>query len=349
MKKLVWVGTLCIVAGAAAGWAPHGAASRDPRLTMSAHLRDANSSPDEAAATTVTLDPDAVKDMGLRVTVLRAVWHAPQLRTNAVVLSPQSLATLSANYSTDTKDLAVYRANLAVAENEYQRQKVLYRENQNTSLKAFQAAEGTLQSTQAQVVAAQHQLQLDAFAAQQQWGPVVGKWLVDPSPALQKILGQQEWFVEVTLGASDPPSAPRKVQFSAPSGTAVFGHLISSLPQTNPVIQGLNFLYQIPASPGFAPGLNLVAEMPAGSARRGVLIPTSAVVWSQGEAWAYKEIASGRFERLTVSTREPVTNGWFVTTGFASGDRVVTSAAEEVFSVEAQSAGGNQGKEGDDD
>jgi hypothetical protein len=297
----------------------------------------------------VTLDPDAVKDMGLAVTTLKAVRHAPQLETTAVVLSPQGLAALSATYVADTGKLAMARANLAVARNEYQRLNVLYHEDQTTSLKALQAARGTLESSRAQTNAAQLQLRLDALAVDQQWGPVLGKWLVARSPEFQRILAQREWLVELTLGASAAHLLPQTAHLTTPSGSQVSAHLISSFPQTNPVIQGLNFLYVIPAEPGFAPGLNLAAEIPAGAPQSGVVIPSTAIVWSTGEAWAYKETAPGHFERLLVSTQAPVTGGWFVSAGFAPGDRIVTRAAEELFSAETQPTSGGGGDEGDDD
>jgi hypothetical protein len=79
-----------------------------------------------------------------------------------------------------------------------------------------------------------------------------------------------------------------------------------------------------------------------------VVVPEAAVIWTAGQAWAYRETASGEFERVRVSTAEPVGTGWFVTTGFAAGDRVVTRAAEELFSAETQPASGG-GDAGDDD
>jgi hypothetical protein len=350
MRKLVWVGVVGILAGSAAGWALYRPSDRDPRPAARAKASDVDSSPAQPAPRTVTLDPDAVKDMGLAVTVLKPVRHAPQLHTTAVVLSPQGLATLSATYVAETETLAVARANLAMARNEYHRQKILYGEDQTTSLKALQAARSAQASSQAQTSAAQTQLHLDALAVEQQWGPVLAKWLIARSPTFERILDEREWLVEVTLGASAGHMPPETIRLLVPSGSAVSARLISSLPQTNPVIQGLNFLYVIPGRTGFAPGLNLAAEIPAGPARRGVVVPTAAVVWSSGQAWAYKETAPGRFERLLVSTGAPVAGGWFVTAGFASGDQVVTSAAEELFSAETQpTTSGGGGDDGDDD
>ncbi|HVC00377.1 MAG TPA: hypothetical protein VNJ12_13750 [Candidatus Dormibacteraeota bacterium] len=349
MKKLISVGVLGILAVSATGWALHRPANGNRRFAARTQAQKADPLPEQPASRTVALDADAVKDMGLRITVLKPVRHVPELRTVAVVLSPQALTTWAATYVTDTKNLAMARAGLAVARHEYQRQNVLYHENQNTSLMALQAARGTLTSSQAQTVALQRQLQLDTLGIEQQWGPVLRKWLVARSPTFEKILGQQEWLVQVTLVAGDPRSAPPIARLVTPSGSAVPARLVSSFPQINPVIQGLNFLYVIPARPGFAPGLNLVAEIPAGPARSGVVIPAAAVVWSQGQAWAYQETAPNRFRRLVVPTDKPVADGWFVTAGFLSGDRIVTHAVEELFSAETLAVPGNQGGEGDDD
>jgi multidrug efflux system membrane fusion protein len=348
MRKLVWVGIVGILAGSVAGWALHRPAT-DPSPEPRAQTQDADSSPAQPALRTVTLNPDAVKDMGLAVTTLKAVRHAPQLQTTAVVLSPQGLATLSAAYFADAGKLSMARANLAVASSEYRRLNVLYHEDQTTSLKALQAARGTLESSRAQTNAALLQLHLDELVVEQQWGPVLAKSLLARSPVFKRILADREWLVEITLDASATHHLPEAVTLTAPSGSELSARLISSFPQTNPVIQGLNFLYVIPARPGFAPGLNLSAEIPAGPARSGVVIPAAAVVWSTGEAWAYKETAPGHFERLLVSTEDPIAGGWFVTEGFAPGDQVVTRAAEELFSAETQPSSGGGGDEGDDD
>jgi hypothetical protein len=350
MRKFVWVGIVGILAVSAAGWAFHRTSGRDPRPATQTQPPEADSAPLQPSLRTVTLDPDAAKDFGLAVTVLKPARHAPQLHTTAVVLSPQSLSTLSAAYVAETGTLAVARANLVVARDEYQRQKTLYGEDQTTSLKALQAARSAQASSRAQTTAAQRQLHLDALAVDQQWGPVLGKWLIARSPAFERILAEREWLVEVTLGASTGLMPPETIRLAAPYGPSVSARLISSFPQTNPVIQGLNFLYLIPARPGFAPGLNLAAEIPNGPPQRGVVVPAAAVVWSNGQAWAYKEIAPGRFERLLVSTGAPVAGGWFVTAGFAPGDRVVTSAAEELFSAETQPpTSGGGADDGDDD
>lgn len=350
MKKLVGTILLGSLVGLGVSWALRTQSPNpDPPAapgTVQAAAGKADQIP--SAAGTISLDRRAVDRMGLRVEALKPVWHAPQQQAMALVLSPGGLAQLASTYATDEKDLATAQASLLVAQNEFRRQSALYRADQTTSLKAFQAAQGALDSSRAQASAARRQLQLDALVVRQQWGPTVGRWLTSRSPALDRILSQKAWLVDVTLASADPRWGPRTVRLSAPSGAGITGRLVSPFPRTNPIVQGLNFLYLIPARPGFAPGLILAAELPAGPARRGVVIPASAVVWSSGRAWAYEEISPGHFQRLPITTGEPVPGGWFVTAGIASGDRVVTSGAEELFSAESAPGGAGEGA-GDDD
>ena len=83
MRKLVWVGIVGILAGSVAGWALHRPIA-DPSPAPRAQTQDADSSPAQPAPRTVTLDPDAVKDMGLAVTTLKAIRHAPRKRRRPV-------------------------------------------------------------------------------------------------------------------------------------------------------------------------------------------------------------------------------------------------------------------------
>ena len=352
MKKTIAAAALGILGGIAVGWAFRRPPKPDPRPAAQSQIADADSrgatahsAPGNAGI--VQVSAQGAQRMGIAVATLTPSRHAREMRAGAIVFSAQGLATLAGTYVTDTRDLALARVNLGVAEKEYRRQTTLYRSNEATSLKSLQAAQGVVETNRAQMIAARRQLRLDRAAAEEQWGGTVARWLVAESPQLSQILEQKEWLVEVTLTGRRADSPARSARFVVPSGAAVYGRYVSSFPQSNPVIQGLNFLYVIPARPGFAPGLTLVAQLPEGRLRNGVVIPEPAVVWADGQAWAYKETGTNRFERLRVSTAEPVSGGWFVTTGFVAGDRVAIRGAEELYSTETQPAGG--GAKGDDD
>src|SRR5262249_56860672 len=69
----------------------------------------------------------------------------------------------------------------------------------------------------------------------------------------------------------------------------------------------------------------------------GIVIPRSALVRFSGRTWAYVEARAGRFTRREVVFDHPTETGWFVTSGFAPGDRVVVIGGEALLSEELKS------------
>ncbi|MGH9354748.1 MAG: multidrug transporter, partial [Terriglobia bacterium] len=96
-------------------------------------------------------------------------------------------------------------------------------------------------------------------------------------------------------------------------------------------------LYMARSYPVLEPGMNLVAQLPAGRRLRGVLIPHAAVEWWQGQAWVYVQTVPGRYARRPVPTDEPLEGGYVATRGFAPGEDVVTRGAQELLSEEFRS------------
>jgi hypothetical protein len=80
--------------------------------------------------------------------------------------------------------------------------------------------------------------------------------------------------------------------------------------------------------------VNLLAHLSVGSAMKGLIVPTSAVVWSEGKAWVYQQTAADRFTRRAVPTDIPVERGFFVTGGFSPGDKLVVQGAQALLSEE---------------
>ncbi len=67
------------------------------------------------------------------------------------------------------------------------------------------------------------------------------------------------------------------------------------------------------------------------------MIPRAAVVRSEGRAWAYVRLGEQRFTRRVVTVDTPTERGWFVTSGFAPGDRIVVDGAQTLLSEELKS------------
>jgi hypothetical protein len=59
----------------------------------------------------------------------------------------------------------------------------------------------------------------------------------------------------------------------------------------------------------------------------GVLVPASALVLYNDAWWCFVEKPAGTFARVAIDTSRPQGNGYFVSTGLAAGDAIVTAAA----------------------
>jgi hypothetical protein len=169
------------------------------------------------------------------------------------------------------------------------------------------------------------------------WGPVVARWIEGDSPQLNALLMQRQFLLQVTSTTAAPFAAPQAATVQYPDGTPGIARFVSVLPQLDPRLQVPSLLYLIASHPGLVPEINLNVQLPSGREQTGVVVPSSAVVWSQGSAWCYVENSPGNFERVSVGTSEPNSRGWFVTRGIASGSRVVIAGAQTLLSEEFRS------------
>jgi hypothetical protein len=73
-----------------------------------------------------------------------------------------------------------------------------------------------------------------------------------------------------------------------------------------------------------------------GKVREGVVVPSAAIVWHAGKAWAYvkDDDEDDVFTRKEVSTALEMPGGWFDTGHFEEGDEVVVSGAQLLLSEE---------------
>jgi hypothetical protein len=329
-----------------------GCRSRNAPQSQPAQGQASESKPERAQITVengqtyITLDEATQNRLGIAVTTLVSTETRAQATLPAVVLPVQELAAARNSYIAAQAQWQKARLQAGVTAKEYARLKTLYGDEQNISEKSLQSAEAAEQSDEADVRAASQQLGVQAASSRQEWGPVVGAWLAEDSPQLESVLDGREALIQLTLPAGTAYAAPKTLALELPGSLRRQAVLLSVFPRVDPRIQGRSFLYRASAQPGLAPGLSLVARMPVGSSLRGVVIPASAVVWSEGKAWVYAEAAPHRFTRSPVATDVPVQEGFFVAQGFAPGEEIVTVGAQALLSEEmllhSQGGGGDE-------
>ncbi|MGH9770207.1 MAG: efflux RND transporter periplasmic adaptor subunit [Candidatus Acidiferrales bacterium] len=291
----------------------------------------------EKGQTVITLDTATQERMGLATAAAHWAKARAQARAAATILSAQELLSFRNRIIAAQAQMEKAQASVDVSAKEYQRLKDLYDRNQDTSQKSVEAAEGALRTDRASLAAARQGLALQKFAAQQSWGLTVARWVSNGSKSLDQVLGQRLLLVQVALPPERAFRAPARITLSTSSGQLVEARYVSPLPRTQSLTQRASLLYVVTSRPSLAPGMNLIARLPEGPIRRGIVIPHSAIVWWQGEAWAYRRIHATRFVRKRVSTETPLPKGYFVTSGFKQGDEIVTRGAQFLLSEEFRS------------
>lgn len=284
--------------------------------------------------TIITLDAATQVQSGLRTESLSPTNHHAETVAYGTVLDLQPLIDFRTRFMSVRADADAATAATTASRQESERSRLLYQDNQNVSLKTYQAAQATYLADQTRMDAAQRTSDNIRGAARQQFGEPLGHWALDPhSPQYDKLLNRQEVLLRVSLPAGDPAKAPATIQLAANNTERLPAYMVSPSPQSDPAIQGDAFIYRTAAP--LAAGTNIVAYLPkSGATTQGVLIPARAIVWHGGQPWAYVRMAPDRFARRPVAQQTPMDGGFFVSDGIKAGDSVVVSGAQLLLSEE---------------
>jgi hypothetical protein len=289
----------------------------------------------EGGEVMITLPQESQMMGGLTVVTLEPATHREQLKAYGTILNLGDLVDSQSRLAAAQGRVQETQAVSTVSHAELARLQILHRDNRNISDKALQAATGKWRADRARAQAAQTALQALKGVIQQNWGKVISAWIAESSPKMARLARRQDLLLRITLPlGSSLPAPPKKIKVQAPQGTFISAWLISPAPTTDPRIQGLSYFYLAQASPHLLSGMNVIAYVPVGPQVQGVVVPSAAVVWSQGKAWVYLQKDGTRFIRQEVSTQAPVESGWFEKTRPSPGEKIVTQGAQLLLSEE---------------
>ena len=280
------------------------------------------------------------RNNGIQVGSLKSAARKQELRATAVILPMQDLTALRNNYVSSKAQVNKAKAALDVSRRDYERLSSLYRDERNASAKSVQAAEGTMLTDQTSLQAAQDALFLTENGIRQQWGDVIARWLFSGSPAFDRLVRQQDLLIQATLPPGTKAAVPSSALLQTSEGKLLAARLVSPLPRLDPRLQAPSYLYTTPNRAGLIPGMNLVMLLPSGPLVQGIQMPTDAIVWWEGRAWTYVQVARDQFARREVPTNAPTNEGWFVAmnpqtqTAFKPGDKVVIRGGQQLLSEE---------------
>ncbi len=293
-----------------------------------------HAAPPATPSSVVSLDTDAMRAIGLRTVTLKPRNHRQTLSAYGDVVplttllhSSQTLAQAKARQRQAT-------AKVAASHVEYQRLQGLFKQHANVSRRQLEAARATWESDGAMRDQAVSSLQAVRSTLRARWGAVIARWLRSRSQHFQALVKGAARLIHLTVpGHTQLRSPPQHVQILLADGPALQGDWVSRSPSSVDGQQGVSFYaWADTAVDRLGYGARVEGRIPEGAARRGVIVPASAVVWSGGSAWIYTRIAKGRFRRTPLSTREPTAEGWFEPHAPKAGEQVVTQGAQMLLS-----------------
>jgi hypothetical protein len=276
----------------------------------------------------VELNRDEQTRIGLETESLAAVTQSQEVTAYGVVMNTAPLAALNA-------EVASARAATEASRAEYERARTLHSEQQNVSLKDFEAARAKFQADQAQ-------LNLQNQRLADEWGAKIAAMApAERASLVDSLTKRVAGLVRVSLPPAQlPPQEPivARVQVLGFDDRPLVTHAIWPAPTVDPQLQGQSFILKVD-SQGFPlrPGMAVTAHLESpGAAKLGVVVPDAAVIRTGDRAWAYVQIAPTQFERRQL-VMNSAARGWFVTSGFAAGDRVIVTGAQALLSEELKS------------
>ena len=277
----------------------------------------------------ITLSAAEQARLGVQTQVLTAAPAPQGHASTARVLDPGPLIQLDA-------DLAAASASLAASRAEASRTRQLYAQDRTASARALEMAEAQAQADLQRVSGAQRRLLLE-------WGEGVAHLPERRRAALLNDLAHvRSELVRIELPPEVPvPPAGAVVRLRSAAAT-MQAKVLGMLPVADPRLQTRGVLAELSGSQAtLAVGQMLSAQLPAPASAAGVILPRGALLREGSQVWAYVQTGPATFVRREVTGFQPLTAGWFVSGGFAPGERVVAAGAAALLGVEAPAGGGD--------
>ena len=276
------------------------------------------------------------KAAGIAVQPLKSAQREAAFEAYGIVVNLQPLAELRGRYLAAAAESRALRATLAAAESESRRMEMLFRDDRNVSEQAMTAAQARYRAELSRQAAADQAAASIRDAIRGTWGETVTGWAVNPdSQTIRSLLQQAAFLVQLVLPHDLPRAAVRGKIAVAPAAARENSRpasFVADSPQIDPAFPGETYFYLV-AGGGFRAGMRVAARIGMGGAPvSGVIVPSAAVVWHAGKAWAYVKDDEQSFARFEVSTAEELDGGWFNTAGFDDDDEVVVSGAQLLLS-----------------
>ena len=287
--------------------------------------------------TIVSLDAATQAGSGITTQALAASQYRDEAVASAVVMDLQPLIDLRTRHAAAATERATATALLDAARQDYERNRALYAQDQNVSLKVLQAAQASERAATARLNAASLAVADLKGALRTKFGDTLAQWATDAqSVPLQRLLAHRDVLLQVTAPLGTAGTDAPRIEVAGTDNRRQGATFVARAQQADPALAGTGAIYRTAATAATTSGARLQAFVPRGdaAASAGVVVPASAMVWFGGQPWAFVQTTPERFARVPVPVTAPMSSGYFVQQGIQPGARVVVSGAQLLLSEE---------------
>lgn len=300
----------------------------------------------EDGRTVVRLGPEERRRIGVETVTLRAASHREERQAYGTVLDLARVTELTNAYASARAQLQTAQARLEVSKSAHLRARAL---GVYATAVQVETTEGTFRTDEAALAAAQSQVRTLAATAQQEWGTVIGRAIIERSPIITRLIERTDFLVQVTLPPGETLKAPPATASAEvpPQSERVALRYVSPATRTDQRIQGVSSFYTVAGDSGLLPGMSTLAFLTSERETTGIAVPESAVVHWQGNAWIYRSVGDDAFARHPLRADAPISADAYVVDDLGPEAEIVVTGPQAVLSEELK--GQIQAADADDD
>lgn len=300
----------------------------------------------QGGRTVVKLSGEERARIGVTTARLRSQPHAIEIQAYGGVLDLGRVTELTNSYANARAQLQTAEARAEVSRNAAQRARSL---GTYATQAQVEATGGASRTDEAALAAAQSQLRTLAATAQQEWGPVIGRAIIERSPMITRLIERDEFLMQVTLPPGETMRVPPEVAYAEvpPQSERIGLRYVSTATRSDQRIQGVSYFYTVAGDSGLLPGMSTLAFLTSERMTAGVAVPESAVVHWQGSAWVYRSVEEDVFTRHPLKPDAPISADSFVIDDIGPEADVVVTGPQAVLSEEVKGLTPDAGEDDD--
>jgi len=286
----------------------------------------------------VRVDDEIGAYAGVETITLVDTSFFPESKALATVLDLRPMLALRARHNQALAALNVASVAERAAEAELARLNKLANGVGSVATKNVNYAEAVWREAKAKLQGLNFDLQAIDDEVVQTWGKSIAAWiLTEDSKEWQQLLSRQDSLLLVTLPIDVSLTAEVSYIRIARDGAmnqARKAYFVAPALATDQVIQGETYFFKT-ATGQLRTGMRLDAWLPQGSTPlNGVFIPDEAIVWNDGQPWAFVKLEDDLYQRRSLLSGLAGEGGVFITNELHAGDTLVMRGAQMLLSEE---------------